>query len=184
MTVVNLVRGFGRRPWLLPPSPDSFWRVSGQREFDRHFVNRLVVPGGVVLVPARFAFLAATAATAVTRFRFRFRSTLSIMFPVARPAPVFCRLRDFAPPNTPDSLILPHIAESPPFASRMLRGFGKGVPEALERPRTSTGRAGPLSRQILFPLAGDTSQSTLPTALMVFSKPDGPDRGEAWRRPR
>lgn len=69
------------RRWSLSPSPDFFRRVFGQQEFGRCFVSGLVVAGSVVIVPALIAFLAATA---VTRFRFRSRTTLLIMFLVAR----------------------------------------------------------------------------------------------------
>lgn len=73
------------RPWTLSPSLDSFRRVFGQQEFGRYFANSLVVAGSVVVVSALIAFLAATA---VTRFRFRFRTTLLIMFLVAQMVPV------------------------------------------------------------------------------------------------
>lgn len=99
------------RPRTPAPSPDFFRRLLGQREFGRHFVNGVVVAGGVAVVPALIAFLAATAAT---RFRFRFRTTPPIMFPAARTVPVealaippFFRARDFGPLNTPGSPIPP-----------------------------------------------------------------------------
>ena len=124
------------RPWTLAPSLDSFRRVFGQQEFGRYFLNSLVVACSVVIVSALIAFLAATA---VTRFRFRFRTTLLIMFLVAQMVPVealtiplFFQMRDFGQLNTLGSLILPHIAFSLPFAIWMLRGFVKAVPEALE----------------------------------------------------
>jgi len=125
--VAPVTRRAARTPWLclvpaltLVPSPDSFRRVFGQRDFGRYFVNSLVVACSVVIVSALIAFLAATA---VTRFRFRFR-TLTVT--------LFLRLRDFALLNPRGSLILPRIAFSPPFAIWMPRGFGKAVPEALE----------------------------------------------------
>lgn len=114
------------RPWTLAPSLDSFRRVFGQQDFGRYFVNSLVVACSVVIVSALIAFLAATA---VTRFRFRFRTTLLIMFLVAQMVPVealtiplFFQMRDFGLLNTLGSLILPHIAFSLPFAIWMLRG--------------------------------------------------------------
>jgi N,N'-diacetylchitobiose transport system permease protein len=125
------------RPWTLAPSPDSVRRVFGQQEFGRRFLNGVVVAGTLVIVSGVIAFLAATA---VTRFRFRFRTTLLIMFLVARMVPVealtiplFFLMRDFGQLNTLGSLILTHIAFSPPFAIWMLRGFVKAVPQALER---------------------------------------------------
>ncbi len=197
------------RPWTLSPSVDSFRRVFGQQEFGRYFLNSLVVAGTVVIVSGLIAFLAATA---VTRFRFRFRTTLLIMFLVAQMVPVealtiplFFLMRDFGQLNTLGALILPHIAFSLPFAIWMLRGFVKGVPEALEEAAYLDGASRTrFLWQILFPLVlpglvatsvfsfisawndflfaksfiiSDTSRSTLPMALLVFFKPDDPDWG-------
>ncbi|MEV7142248.1 carbohydrate ABC transporter permease [Streptomyces tauricus] len=197
------------RPWTLSPSLDSFRRVFGQQEFGRYFLNSLVVAVTVVAVSALIAFLAATA---VTRFRFRFRTTLLIMFLVAQMVPIealtiplFFQMRDFGQLNTLGALILPHIAFSLPFAIWMLRGFVKAVPEALEEAAYIDGASRTrFLWQILFPLVfpglvatsvfsfisawndflfaksfiiSDTSQSTLPMALLVFYKPDDPDWG-------
>ncbi|WP_030739349.1 carbohydrate ABC transporter permease [Streptomyces sp. NRRL S-31] len=197
------------RPWTSSPSLDSFRRVLQQHEFGRYFVNSLVVAVSVVIVSGLIAFLAATA---VTRFRFRFRTTLLIMFLVAQMVPVealtiplFFQMRDLGLLNTLGSLVLPHIAFSLPFAVWMLRGFVKAVPESLEEAAYLDGasRARFLWR-ILLPLVlpglvatsvfsfisawndflfaksfiiSDTSQSTLPMALLVFYKPDEPDWG-------
>jgi N,N'-diacetylchitobiose transport system permease protein len=145
------------RPWTLAPTFDSFRRVFGQQEFGRYFVNSLVVACTVVVVSALIAFLAATA---VTRFRFRFRTTLLIMFLVAQMVPVealtiplFFQLRDLGQLNTLGALILPHTAFSLPFAIWMLRGFVQAVPESLEEAAQLDGAS--RSRflwQILFPL--------------------------------
>ncbi|NED35663.1 carbohydrate ABC transporter permease [Streptomyces sp. SID8499] len=145
------------RPWTTSPSLDSFRRVFGQQEFGRYFLNSLVVASAVVIASGLIAFLAATA---VTRFRFRFRTTLLIMFLVAQMVPVealtiplFFLMRDFGQLNTLGSLILPHIAFSLPFAIWMLRGFVKAVPEALEEAAALDGAS--RSRflwRILFPL--------------------------------
>lgn len=145
------------RPWTLSPSLDSFRRVFGQQEFGRYFANSVVVAGSVVIVSAVIAFLAATA---VARFRFRFRTTLLIMFLVAQMVPVealtiplFFLMRDFGRLNTLGALILPHIAFSLPFAIWMLRGFVKAVPEALEEAAYLDGASrGRFLWQILFPL--------------------------------
>ncbi|MFD3539139.1 carbohydrate ABC transporter permease [Streptomyces sp. NPDC058662] len=197
------------RPWTLAPSLDAFHRVFAQQEFGRYFLNSLLVTGVVVLASALIAFLAATA---VTRFRFRFRTTLLIMFLVAQMVPIealaiplFFLMRDTGQLNTLWSLILPHIAFSLPFAIWMLRGFVKAVPEALEEAAYLDGASRTrFLWQILFPLVfpglvatsvfsfistwndflfaksfiiSDTSQSTLPMALLVFLKPDDPDWG-------
>lgn len=158
------------------------------------------------------ALVAFLAATAVTRFRFRFRTTLLIMFLIAQMVPVealtiplFFLMRDFGQLNTLGSLILPHLAFSLPFAIWMLRGFVKAVPDALEEAAYIDGASRTrFLWQILFPLVlpglvatsvfsfistwndflfaksfliSDTSQSTLPMALLVFFKPDENDWG-------
>ncbi|MEW2032733.1 carbohydrate ABC transporter permease [Streptomyces roseifaciens] len=151
------------RPWTSEPSLDAFRRVFGQQDFARYFLNSLLVAGTVVVVSAVVAFLAATA---VTRFRFRFRTTLLVMFLVAQMVPVealtiplFFLLRDAGRTvpgiglNTLGSLVLPHLAFSLPFAIWMLRGFVRAVPEALEEAAYLDGAS--RSRflwQILFPL--------------------------------
>ncbi|MFI0805857.1 carbohydrate ABC transporter permease [Streptomyces echinatus] len=197
------------RPWTSSPSLESFRRVFEQQAFGRYFVNSLVVALSVVAASALIAFLAATA---VTRFRFRFRTTVLIMFLVAQMVPVealtipmFFLMRDFGLLNTLGSLILPHIAFSLPFAIWMLRGFVKAVPESLEEAAYLDGASrARFLWQILLPLVlpglvatsvfsfisawndflfaksfiiSDTSQSTLPMALLVFYKPDEPDWG-------
>ncbi|WP_159768003.1 carbohydrate ABC transporter permease [Streptomyces sp. HM190] len=145
------------RPWTLAPTLDSFRRVLGQQEFGRYFLNSLVVACAVVIASGLIAFLAATA---VTRFRFRFRTTLLIMFLIAQAVPVealtiplFFLMRDTGQLNTLGALILPHIAFSLPFAIWMLRGFVKAVPESLEEAAQLDGAS--RSRflwRILFPL--------------------------------
>lgn len=203
------IRSAEPRPWTLAPTLDSFRRVFGQEDFGRYFLNSVVVAVAVVIASAFIAFLAATA---VTRFRFRLRTTLLIMFLVAQMVPVealtiplFFVMRDLGQLNTLWSLILPHIAFSLPFAIWMLRGFVKGVPEALEEAAYMDGASRTrFLWQILFPLVlpglvatsvfsfisawndflfaksfiiSDISQSTLPMALLVFYKPDDPDWG-------
>lgn len=59
--------------------------VPGSRQHASYFLNGLVVACSVAIVSALIAFLAATA---VTRFRFRFRTTVLIMFLVAQTVPV------------------------------------------------------------------------------------------------
>nr|WP_206323587.1 carbohydrate ABC transporter permease [Streptomyces sp. HNM0574] len=144
-------------PWTLNPSLDSFRRVFAQDDFGRYFANSLLVAGTVVVASAAIAFLAATA---VTRFRFRLRTSVMIMFLVAQMVPIealtipmFFLMRDVGALNTLASLILPHIAFALPFAVWMLRGFVKAVPDSLEEQAFIDGA----SRrrflwQILFPL--------------------------------
>ncbi|MET7860047.1 carbohydrate ABC transporter permease [Streptomyces sp. NPDC005318] len=197
------------RPWTLRPSLEAFRRVFEQHDFGRYFLNSLVVAVVAVVASGLIAFLAATA---VARFRFRFRTTLLVMFLIAQMVPIealtiplFFMMRDFGQLNTLGALILPHIAFSLPFAIWMLRGFVKAVPEAIEEAAYIDGASrARFLWQILFPLVtpglaatsvfsfiatwndflfaksfiiSDTSQSTLPMALLVFFKPEENDWG-------
>ena len=197
------------RPWTLAPSLDSFRRVFGQQDFGRYFLNSCVVAVSVVVLSAVIAFLAATA---VARFRFRFRTTLLVMFLIAQMVPVealtipmFFLMRDAGLLNTLGSLVLPHLAFSLPFAIWLLRGFVRAVPEALEEAAYLDGASrARFLWQVLFPLVmpglvatsvfsfistwndflfaksfiiSDTTQSTLPMALLVFFRPDDNDWG-------
>ncbi|MFD1831832.1 MULTISPECIES: carbohydrate ABC transporter permease [Streptomyces] len=157
------LRSDGPRPWTSAPTLDAFRRVFEHQDLGRYFLNSLAVAGAVVVASALIAFLAATA---VTRFRFRLRTTLLVMFLVAQTVPVealtipmFFLMRDLgqAVPgiglNTLGSLILPHIAFSLPFAIWMLRGFVRAVPEALEEQALVDGASrARFLWQILFPL--------------------------------
>jgi N,N'-diacetylchitobiose transport system permease protein len=157
------VQSLHPKPWTLHPSLDSFRRVFWQEDFGRYFLNSLLVAGAVVVLSALAAFLAATA---VTRFRFRFRTTVLIMFLVAQMVPVealtiplFFLMRDLgdAVPgvglNTLGSLILVHLAFSLPFAVWMLRGFVRAVPESLEEAAMIDGASrARFLWQVLFPL--------------------------------
>ncbi|GII59988.1 sugar ABC transporter permease [Sphaerisporangium krabiense] len=151
------------RPWTLHPTLESFRRVLGGEDFGRYFLNSLGVALTVVVLSAVVAFLAAVA---VTRFHFRFRTTVLIMFLIAQMVPVealtiplFFLVRDIGTVvpgvglNTLGSLVLVHLAFSLPFAIWMMRGFVAAVPEALEEAATIDGasRAVILWR-ILFPL--------------------------------
>ncbi|MBB1258993.1 carbohydrate ABC transporter permease [Streptomyces alkaliterrae] len=157
------------RPWTLSPTLDSFRRVFEQQDFGRYFLNSLLVAGTVVLASALIAFLAATA---VTRFRFRFRTTLLIMFLIAQMVPIealtipmFFLMRDAGLLNTLGSLVLPHLAFSLPFAIWMLRGFVRAVPESLEEQAYLDGASRTrFLWQILFPLVFPGL-----TAVSVFS---------------
>ncbi|RBQ17285.1 carbohydrate ABC transporter permease [Spongiactinospora rosea] len=151
------------RPWTLAPTLEHFQRVLGGENFARYLLNSLAVALTVVALSALVAFLAAVA---VTRFTFRFRTTVLIMFLVAQMVPVealtiplFFLVRDIgtAVPgvglNTLGSLVLVHLAFSLPFAIWMMRGFVAAVPEALEEAAMIDGASRPVVLwRILFPL--------------------------------
>jgi N,N'-diacetylchitobiose transport system permease protein len=149
--------------WTLAPSLDSFRRVLTVDGFGGYFVNSLLVALVVVAVSGLAAFLAAVA---VTRFKFRFRSTLLVMFLVAQMVPIealtiplFFLIRDIGAQipavglNTLGSLMLVHTAFTLPFAIWMLRGFVAAVPEELEEAALIDGASRfTVLRKILFPL--------------------------------
>ncbi|MEU7983387.1 carbohydrate ABC transporter permease [Streptosporangium canum] len=151
------------RPWTLAPTFEHFQRVLGGENFSRYLLNSLGVALTVVVLSAVVAFLAAVA---VTRFHFRFRTTVLIMFLVAQMVPVealtiplFFLIRDIgtAVPgvglNTLGSLVLVHLAFSLPFAVWMMRGFVAAVPEALEEAAMIDGASrSVILWRILFPL--------------------------------
>ncbi|SDM75150.1 carbohydrate ABC transporter permease [Nonomuraea jiangxiensis] len=209
------IQSLETRPWTLAPTLDNFTRILGGESFDRYLLNSVVVTLSVVALSALVAFLAAVA---VTRFRFRLRTTVLIMFLIAQMVPIealtiplFFLVRDLGAVvpgvglNTLGSLVLVQLAFSLPFAIWMLRGFVAAVPESIEEAAMidGAGRATVLWR-VLFPLVAPglvatsvfsfitawndfifaktfiisaTENQTLPSALLVFFKPDENDWG-------
>ncbi|MCS7478883.1 carbohydrate ABC transporter permease [Umezawaea endophytica] len=164
------------RPWTLAPTLDNFTRALTVQSFGRYFVNSLVVALVVVVLSLLMSFLAATA---LTRFRFRGRTTMLIMLLVVQMVPVealtvplFFMMRslgDTVPAfglNHLGSLVLVHLAFSMPFAIWMLRGFVAAVPVELEEAATLDGA----SRfrflwQVLFPLV---APGLVATSVLAF----------------
>ncbi|PZG01938.1 carbohydrate ABC transporter permease [Micromonospora deserti] len=157
------MQSLSQRPWTLAPTLDHFRRVLGAEDFGRYLVNSLLVALAVVALSGLVAFLAAVA---LTRFRFRFRSTILVMFLVAQMVPIealtiplFFLIRDVGAVvpevglNTLGSLVLVHLAFSLPFAVWMLRGFVAAIPEELEEAAMLDGASRrTVLWRILFPL--------------------------------
>ncbi|MGW4467100.1 carbohydrate ABC transporter permease [Micromonospora sp. NPDC004704] len=157
------IRSADPRPWTLHPTLEHFGSALGVSGFGRYFLNSAVVALTVVALSALISFLAAVA---LTRYRFRTRTTILVMFLVAQMVPVealsiplFFQIRDLGRTvpgvglNTLGSLILVQLAFSLPFAIWMLRGFVAAVPQEIEEAATldGAGRFTILWR-ILFPL--------------------------------
>jgi N,N'-diacetylchitobiose transport system permease protein len=152
-----------QKPWTLAPTLDSFRRVLGVESFGRYFLNSLLVAVAVVALSAAVAFLAAVV---LTRFHFRFRTTILVMFLAAQMVPIealtiplFFLIRDagtLVPGiglNTLGSLVLVHTAFTLPFAIWMLRGFVAAVPDELEEAAVIDGASRfTVLWRILFPL--------------------------------
>jgi N,N'-diacetylchitobiose transport system permease protein len=151
------------RPWTVHPTLEHFRSALGVSGFGRYFLNSVIVALSVVVLAAVISFLAAVA---LTRFRFRWRSTILVLFLVAQMVPVealsvplFFELRDLGRTvpavglNTLGSLVLVQLAFSLPFAIWMLRGFVAAVPESSEEAARIDGASRfTILWRILFPL--------------------------------
>lgn len=150
-------------PWTWHPTLEHFRLAVGVSGFGRYFLNSVVVAVCVVVLAGVIAFLAAVA---LTRFQFRFRTTILVLFIIAQMVPVealsiplFFEIRDLGRIvpgvglNTLASLVLVQLAFSLPFAIWMLRGFVAAVPESLdEAARIDGADRFTVLRCILFPL--------------------------------
>ncbi|WP_305786710.1 carbohydrate ABC transporter permease [Symbioplanes lichenis] len=151
------IQSLHQRPWTLAPSLDAFRRVLAVNDFGRYFLNSLLVALVVVAISGVLAFLAAVA---LTRFRFRLRTTVLVLFLVAQMVPVealtiplFFLVRDLGALNTLGSLMLVHTAFTLPFAIWMLRGFVAAVPDELDEAAQLDGASRfTVLWRILFPL--------------------------------
>ncbi len=150
-------------PYTLEPTLESFRRVLLIDGFGQYLFNSLLVAIVVVTVSTLCAFLAAVA---LTRYRFRLRTTLLIMILTAQMVPVealtiplffLMRTLGYGLPgiglNQLGSLMLVHTAFAIPLAVWMLRSFVAAVPKELEEAAWLDG-AGSLTfvTRVLFPL--------------------------------
>lgn len=145
------------------PTLDAFVRVLTVDSFGRYFLNSVVVALLVVVASTACAFLAAVA---LTRYRFRLRTTVLLTVLVAQMVPIeglaiplfflFRNIGGVVPVlglNQLGSLVLVHVAFSIPFAVWMLRGFVAAVPDELEEAARIDGASSwRFVRSVLFPL--------------------------------
>jgi len=157
------IQSLDQRPWTLAPSLAAFRRVIAVDDFGRYFLNSVLVALVVVVASGLCAFLAAVA---LTRFRFRLRTTVLVLFLVAQMVPIealtiplFFLVRDIGARvpavglNTLGSLMLVHTAFTLPFAIWMLRGFVAAIPEELDEAAQLDGASRfTILWRILFPL--------------------------------
>ncbi|WP_425279207.1 carbohydrate ABC transporter permease [Arthrobacter nanjingensis] len=150
-------------PFTLQPSFDSFVRVLAVNGFARYFMNSVVVALAVVLVSTLLAFLASVA---LTRYRFKMRTTLLVTVLVAQMVPVealtiplFFLMRQAGQSiplvglNQLGSLVVVHVGFAIPFAVWMLRGFVAAVPVEIEEAARLDGASSfRFVRSVLFPL--------------------------------
>lgn len=150
-------------PYTLHPTLESFRRVLLIDGLGQYLLNSVLVAVVVVTVSTLCAFLAAVA---LTRYRFRLRTTLLIMVLTAQMVPVealtiplFFLMRTLGASvpgvglNQLGSLMLVHTAFAIPLAIWMLRAFVAAVPKELEEAAWLDG-AGSLTfvTRVLFPL--------------------------------
>lgn len=150
-------------PYTLEPTLESFRRVLLIDGFGQYLLNSVLVAVVVVTVSTLCAFLAAVA---LTRYRFRLRTTLLVMVLTAQMVPVealtiplffLMRTLGYSIPgiglNQLGSLMLVHTAFAIPLAVWMLRSFVASVPRELEEAAWLDG-AGSLTfvTRVLFPL--------------------------------
>lgn len=123
---------------LLPEhvSFDNFTRAMTDGNFSTYMRNSAIV---TVICVVMSCLLALLGAIAVTRFRFRMRTTLLVMILVVQmlPAealliPLFLQMKDLALLNSLIGLSIVYIAFSLPFAIWNLRGFVAAIPVELE----------------------------------------------------
>lgn len=151
------------KPWTLNPTLDHFRSALGVSGFGRYFLNSVIVALCVVLLASLISFLAAVA---LTRYHFKMRTTILVLFLIAQMVPVealsvplFFQIRDLGHTvpgvglNTLGSLVLVQLAFSLPFAIWMLRGFVAAVPEEIEEAARIDGASRfTVLWRILFPL--------------------------------
>ncbi|HEY2949881.1 MAG TPA: carbohydrate ABC transporter permease [Micromonosporaceae bacterium] len=155
---------FAGTPRPLPHAPtlDHYRRLFGDDvlpgvDLLDFFRNSAVVAVCTVLLGGLVALLAATA---VGRFRFRFRTSFLVMLLVvqmlpleALVIPLFLMIQRLELYNTLASLILAYLGLSLPFAIWMLRGFVAAVPAELEEAAVIDGASrAQIFRRILLPL--------------------------------
>ncbi|REE99243.1 carbohydrate ABC transporter permease [Thermomonospora umbrina] len=154
---------FSSTPRPLPSDPtlDHFDYVLGngiaEVSFWEYFRNSALLAIVTVVVSGLLAVLAATA---VARYRFRFRTTFLIMLLVVQMVPLealviplFLDLKQLGMINSLAGLMLVYIGFALPFSIWMLRGFVAAVPKELEEAAAIDG-AGPLRIffRVLLPL--------------------------------
>ncbi|MEV4619769.1 carbohydrate ABC transporter permease [Asanoa sp. NPDC049573] len=121
------------------------------------FRNSVIVAVATVVISGLIALLAATA---VSRFRFRLRTTFLVLLLVvqmipleALVIPLFLMIQRLGLYDTLGSLVLTYVGFSLPFAVWMLRGFVAAVPVELEEAAAIDGASRlQIYRRILFPL--------------------------------
>jgi multiple sugar transport system permease protein/raffinose/stachyose/melibiose transport system permease protein len=123
------------RLWPENPTFENY-QTAFRPEFQRYFVNSIIVSVSTIVVSISVGLLAAYT---FSRFAMRWLSVLLVaiilaqMFPVgAMIIPIYKIMRDLELLNTYPALILAYITITLPVSIWMLRGFIRGIPPDLE----------------------------------------------------
>ena len=143
--------------WPRQPTLENYL-LALRPEFQRYFLNSVIISGATLLITIPLALLAAYS---LTRFQFALLSVFLAMVVLAQffPAgaiiiPIYKIIRAAGLLDTYASLIIAYITVTLPVAIWMLRGFLMGVPKTLEEAAAIDG-ANPLRIfvDIVIPLA-------------------------------
>lgn len=157
VAVTPLGQVYSIHPQLIPGnvSLEAFRAVLNDPSFWQAFRNSLIVTIATVLVATIIGFLAATA---IARFRFRFRNSAIVLIMVVQMvplialiAPLFYVYTKVGLSESLAGLIIGMLALTLPFCIWTLRGFVAGVPAELEEAAMVDGctRVGAFFRVIL-----------------------------------
>ena len=115
---------------------DHFSFVLDEGGFSSYLLNSAIVAGGTIVASGMLALLAAVA---VSRFDFRFRTSVLVMVLIiqmvpleALVIPMFIQARDLRLLNSLLGLVVVYVAFSLPISIWMLRGFVAAVPKEIE----------------------------------------------------
>ena len=145
--------------------------ASASSSFPQYFVNSLVVSGATTILAL---ILGSLAAYSLTRFRFRFGSSILIALfmtrlvpPIAIVVPLYLIWREVGLIDTQFALVVTYLSFTLPFVVWLMRGFLKDIPIDLEEAAMTDGcsRLGALVR-ILLPLAAPGLATTAIFALI------------------
>jgi ABC-type glycerol-3-phosphate transport system permease component len=137
---------------------DAYVRLFGTTNFATYFANSILIAGAATLLNMVVATLAAYG---ITRFRFRGRSTVSVVMlftymfaPIMIIVPFYIMMRNVGLVNTRLGLVLGYAAFSLPFSMWLLRSFFQSIPLDLEEAAMTDGASRPQAvAKVIVPLA-------------------------------
>lgn len=149
---------------------ENYVNLFKRLRFQKYFGNSLIV---AVLTTCAALFASSLAGYAFSRFRFKLRSTLMVIFVLTNMfpkilliIPLFMIFRKVALLNTYPGLVLAHCTFTIPFATWMLTGFFDSIPRELEESALVDGATRMRAFvKVILPLA---APSLAATAVYIF----------------